>query len=160
MSITTYGYIYKTTFPDDRYYIGQSKGNRVRPLYYGSGLFVLSFIKQYGKYGLKREVLSWVDGDQKALNSEEVLFLGDKYKTDHMCVNRGPGGNRGGATDEFREKMRLINTGKKLSHETRRKLSTLISGAGNSFYGRKHTEETKSKMRKPHRTYRGVPVER
>lgn len=160
MSDNIYGYIYKTTFPDGRYYIGQSKGNVERPFYFGSGLFVLNFIKQYGSSALKREILSWVHGNQKNLNAEEVKFLADRYKTDPMCVNRRPGGNRGGATDEFREKMRLINTGKKLSTETRARLSVLRTGAGNSFYGKKHTEQTKNKMRKPHKTYRGVIIER
>lgn len=153
MSREAYGYIYKIIFTDGRYYIGQSRGSSVRKHYYGSGIYMKKYLSTHGPDGLNRVILCWVYGDQNDLNNSEANLLGDKYKTDPMCVNLQPGGNQAGASDEFREKMRAINTGKKLSHETRAKLSVLRTGAGNSFYGRKHSEETKAKMRKPHKTY-------
>lgn len=153
MSREPYGYIYKTIFPDGRYYIGQSKGATVRKHYYGSGIYINKYLSTYSSSLLQREILCWVFGSQEELNDAEFLLVGDKYETDNLCVNLQPGGNQAGASDEFREKMRIINTGKKLSCETRAKLSRLRTGSGNSFYGKKHSEETKAKMRKPHKTY-------
>jgi len=153
MSEQLYGYIYKTTFPDGRYYIGQSKGDAVRRSYFGSGLHVMGYIKKNGSSELSLEILRWVSGDQTELNEAECFFLGDKYKSDELCLNLRPGGNRGGATDEFREKMRAINLGKKKSLEARMKMSKARTGSGNSFFGRKHTAETLAKMRRPHKTY-------
>lgn len=157
MSREPYGYIYKTIFPDGKYYIGQSKGTTIRKYYYGSGIYINKYLSTHGSELLQREVLRWVSGSQKELNDAEAFFVGDKYKTDVSCVNFQPGGNQSGASDEFREKMRIINTGKKLSADTRAKLSAKLSiiqtGSGNSFYGKKHSEETKAKMRKQHKTY-------
>lgn len=160
MSTQPYGYIYKTTFPDGKYYIGQSSGGKEKKNYFGSGRYILNFVKHNGTSQLKRDILVWVFGGQKELNEEECRILGDKYKTDYLCVNLRPGGNRGGASEAFRERMRAINTGRRATVQTRRKLSEMRVGAGNNFYGRKHTEETKNKMRKPHRTYRGIPIVR
>lgn len=153
MSSELYGYIYKTIFPDGRYYIGQSKGSEVREYYFGSGIYINKYLSTHTTKSLRRVILCWVSGRQKDLNDAEALFIGDKYRDDALCVNFQPGGNQAGASDEFREKMRAINTGRKLSYDTRKKLSKLRSGSGNSFYGKKHSLETLIKMRKPHKTY-------
>lgn len=41
-------------------------------------------------------------------------------------------------------------TGKLRNSETREKRSKALSGTNNPFYGKKHSDETKMKMRKPH----------
>ena len=50
-------------------------------------------------------------------------------------------------TEETREKLRQANLGKKLSEETKRKIS--LSNA-RGFFGKKHSEETRKKMSKSH----------
>lgn len=149
MSKEIYGYIYKTILPDGRYYIGQSRGSKIRPNYFGSGTYMLKYLSSHSAEDLELIVVEWVYGSQEDLNTVEARILGDKYKKDPLCVNLQPGGNQAGASDDFREKMRIINTGRKASEETRKKLSMMRTGEGNSFYGKKHTEETKAKMRKP-----------
>lgn len=69
-------------------------------------------------------------------------------------------------SEEQKENLRIKNTGKKLSLETRKKLSETMKKRDHSFYeklsvlftgrqspmkGRKHTEETKQKMRQAHK---------
>lgn len=49
------------------------------------------------------------------------------------------------ASEEFREKMRQINIGKKYSDETNAKKGK--KGVEHPWYGRRHTEESKEKMR-------------
>ena len=43
-------------------------------------------------------------------------------------------------------------TGRLRDSETRKKMSEKVKGKNNHFYGKKHTDETKMKMRKPHPT--------
>lgn len=92
MSEEPYGYIYKTIFPDGKYYIGQSKGRVVRKYYYGSGIYINKYLSTHTSSLLRRNILCWVSGSQKDLNNAEAFFLGDKYKTDSLCVNFQPGG--------------------------------------------------------------------
>lgn len=49
-------------------------------------------------------------------------------------------------TLESKEKMSISHKGKKLSLETKEKLSKIQSGEGNGFYNKKHTEKSKQKM--------------
>lgn len=82
--------------------------------------------------------------------------------------------NKGGhISEETKEKIRRANIGKKtsaqtrmklslskignqnakgnvLSEETRKKISSAVSGEKNPFYGKKHSKETKEKMKKNH----------
>lgn len=48
-----------------------------------------------------------------------------------------------------KRKMSLAAIGRKASDETRRKLSSMRKGEGNSMYGKNHTEEAKMKMSVP-----------
>lgn len=49
---------------------------------------------------------------------------------------------------EFREKCRIRQTGIKLSEKTKQKMSLAHRGDKNYFFGKKHTEETKNKLKK------------
>lgn len=60
-------------------------------------------------------------------------------------------------TEEWKQKMSLRNSGfgnpmygvhLKISEERKQKMSEQFSGEGNPFHGKKHTQETKEKMRK------------
>lgn len=50
-----YGFIYKTTLPDGRYYIGQHKIISKKNL--GSGVIIKDYIKSKGRDGIEREIL-------------------------------------------------------------------------------------------------------
>lgn len=49
-------------------------------------------------------------------------------------------------SDETREKLRKINTGRIVSEETRKKLSLAKSGEKHHMYGKHHTDESRQKM--------------
>jgi hypothetical protein len=49
-------------------------------------------------------------------------------------------------SEETKEKLSKINTGKKLSTETINKLKEKLSGKGNPMYGKKHNDETRKKI--------------
>lgn len=54
-------------------------------------------------------------------------------------------------SEETRRKISIGNTGKKATSAQRAKMSIYRKGAGNSFYGRKHTAKTKLKQSQSHK---------
>lgn len=124
-----YGYVYRTDIPTvGAYYIGQHRG-KFSTSYYGSGIHMLNYLKKYGSKGLTVTLLAWADS-QEELNALELELLGDKYKTDPNCWNLRAGGMQPGCSYETRKKLHLAGLGKV-----------------NPMLGRKHTEESKLKMR-------------
>lgn len=53
-------------------------------------------------------------------------------------------------TPEMRERIRLKNTGRKLTKEHREKISKAISGSKHPLWGKKHSEQSKLKNRLTH----------
>jgi hypothetical protein len=70
-------------------------------------------------------------------------FYGRKHTEKTLQKLREP------KTDEHKKKLRIAMVGKKVSEETKKKLSNAVSGSKNGFYGKKHTEKTLQKLRKP-----------
>lgn len=94
-------YIYKIHFlcgfPSGRYYIGKHKhpNNLKTDNYVGSGDFCKAYFKKYGKQeGLTyiKEILE-INPSEEINNQREELLIGDKYKTDPLCMNLIPGGS-------------------------------------------------------------------
>lgn len=96
-----YGYIYKTTLPDLRYYIRQKKGSSIDLNYWGSSKHLNNwFLKYLGfpsnnclfkladDYGVEREILAYA-WDQDELNLLERHFISDAKVNDcyDECLN-------------------------------------------------------------------------
>ena len=89
-----YGFIYKTTLPDGRYYIGQHKiisQVTLDPTYFGSGVIIKDYIKSKGIIDLNREILeygfSWCE-----MNTLEREYVTEGVLGDPLNINLDKGG--------------------------------------------------------------------
>lgn len=93
-------------------------------------------IKEYDKAYTKEEL------DQK-----EVKYIEQFNSTNpRYGYNIKEGGSFGKLAESTKEKLRIINTGKKYSYETNQKKARI--GKDNGMFGRKHSEESISQMSK------------
>ena len=94
-------YIYKIIFlkgsPINRYYLGKRsyKGKNIEnDKYYGSGIFCKLYFKKYkailGETYIK-EIIEINDSLEINRDREEFI-IGNKWKTDPLCMNQCPGG--------------------------------------------------------------------
>jgi group I intron endonuclease len=111
----------------------------------------------YGKENFIFQIIFYCD--ENNLMFYEQRFL-DKYWDDcNQCYNisKTTSSGMGGRThsEETKQKMSESRKGNKyclgkiLSDEHKRKLSEIFSGLNNPFFGKKHSDETKQKLRKP-----------
>lgn len=141
--------IYKITSPNGKVYIGQTTNIIQRFLYYKK-LKCKNQIKLYNsflKYGVENHKFEIIH----ECKEEELNTLEEKYVLDFKCVEEGlnvryGGGSKGKLSEETKEKLRIINTGKKQSEESRIKNREANTGDKNGFYGKTHTEEVKKKI--------------
>lgn len=130
------GVIYKITNPSGRIYIGQTKRTKIRIWEYRwrskkRKSIVHDSIKAYGWDAHSFEIIEEIDNDK--LNEREIFWikeLNSFYLDNPMGMNMTRGGEGGG-----QPWMHDI--------ERRKKQSERFSGTGGTFYGKKHTEETK-----------------
>ena len=89
-----YGFIYKTTLPDGRYYIGQHKiigHNTMDQTYFGSGVIIRNYIKSKGTEGLVREILEFGQSHQE-MNLLETKYITEEILNDSKNINLDFGG--------------------------------------------------------------------
>ena len=125
----TYNFVYKTTFSDGRYYIGQHKTDNLNDNYFGSSRVVKDLVKQGNKPN--REILRYCD-TQKELNYWEKYYIDDNWKNDSLCLNDSN-------VCSIREKN--VRYGKHLSEETKRKLSEAKKGKPTWIKGKKLSDD-------------------
>lgn len=117
-----YGFIYKTTFPNGKIYIGQTV-NRINITYFGSGIKCTNAINKYRVENLKREILKFVN-NQNELNKWEQIFI-TKFDSTNNSIgynieNKSFG--KGRVSEETRKKLSLVSLGLKRSDETKLKI--------------------------------------
>jgi hypothetical protein len=83
-----YHFVYKTTHPNGRYYIGRHTTENINDGYLGSGVWV-GGIKN--KSLLTREILSYAESSSELKMLEESKIK--EHCDDPMCMNRGQGSN-------------------------------------------------------------------
>ena len=140
--------IYKTiNLLNGKIYVGQDSKNN--PNYFGSGVYIWSAIKKYGKENFKKEIL-YECSSKKELNEKEIEWI-------KRLKCRGPNGYNltdGGdgvvnLSEESREKMRkphgpMSEKGKKSLKLARNRPEVLEKNRV------PRSEEAKKNMRKPH----------
>ena len=157
--------VYKITHDaTGRYYIGKTVRYLWERGYMGSGVIIKGLVDKYGRDAFTREILFETKDERKAYSYERGA-VGLAFGLDPLCLNLKSGGSGGEfgqkVSAETREKLRRRSMGNKhslgfkQSVETRTKKSIANKGENNPFHGRKHTMETKLKMRRPF-TLRGI----
>ena len=146
--------IYMTTnLINGKKYIGRDSKNN--PNYIGSGHALLRAIKKYGKQNFKKEILEECKTFEE-LEEREVYWLNyyDAGRNEYFynMHNHSSGGALGmNISEETKDKLRRLNLGKKLSLETREKMSNTRTGEKNHFFGKSHSDESREKIREARR---------
>lgn len=121
-------------------------------------------IKKYGWGNFHHDILLELEHeDIKELNrilsdyEKHYIELYDSYINGYNSTLGGEGslGFHPVRSEEYIEKQRKAQTGKTIPQDVRKKISESLSGELNPFYGKKHTEETKKKMRENHADFNG-----
>lgn len=152
--------VYKHTFPNGKVYIGITS---MKPEYrwnYGRGymgknskgeytqLLMTNAILKYGWDNIEHEVICTGLSKKEAERKEIELIAKYKSNNREFGYNIANGGSAvGSVSEQTRVKMSKSHKGKKLSEESKRKLSEKRKGENNPFYGKHHSEETKAKLK-------------
>lgn len=142
--------VYKTTnLLNDKFYVGSHQTDRLEDGYLGSGVILKKALKKYGRNNFKREIIA---NCVSAEVSREIETIFVRYYIDNFkrqCYNRSYSGT-GGMLGEDNSFF-----GKRHSEESLQKMSAShkgkYDGELNPFYGKKHTQETinKIKLKRP-----------
>ena len=156
------GVIYKITSPSGKIYIGQTKNFKQRKNCYKSNknkgqTKLYNSISKYGWNNHNIEIIENIEHEifyNEIANALEIYWI--KF---YDCVNSGlniqEGGKNYSMSEETKEKLRIINTGKTESEETKNKISLALSGVPKTkehiekvrlkSLGRKQSNEQKKK---------------
>jgi group I intron endonuclease len=162
-------YVYRHTAPNGKVYIGITSQNPKQRFKGGHGYWHNKYfsraISLYGWDNIKHDILKTGLTREQAIVTEKALIAeydSANYRNGYNLMTGGDGVGR--HTQETIEYLRKINTGRfwteehrelhrqkmtghTLSAESREKISQKRMGKMNPFYGKKHTEETKRKIR-------------
>lgn len=148
----TYYFIYKTTNTvTNEYYIGKHETKNLNDNYLGSGLRLRNAIEKYGKEKFVREIIEFCESKNE-LNEREIYHI-NLHISEEKCYNIALGG-QGGCISLFPENPKYEEIKNKISR-TKHKTSDLIYERTTrlheekriGMYGKRHSEETKQKMR-------------
>ena len=154
-------YVYEiTNLVNGKKYIGKRscKCSIEKDKYMGSGIMLIRAQKKYGIENFRKEILKVCKDEEDAYNQERILIdIYNASKNDNY-YNLAEGGN-GFTSNEVSERWKnkeyrnkMIESSKKMweNPEHREYMEKVMSGSNNHFYGKKHTDETKDKIRQVH----------
>lgn len=135
-----YGYIYKTTLPSGKFYIGQHKGSTFDKHYVGSGVCIKSYLKKHPKELLSVEILDWADSLDE-LNKKEAIYVSQVLNKKNN-LNLRAGGNQSGYSEETLKKIKERSCGPK----TLKGKQSISESNKRRFTGVKRSSEVKKKI--------------
>lgn len=152
-----YFYTYKTTLLKGKlknyYYFGQHTTSDLNDSYCGSGVLIRDYMKKYGakkNVTYKKEIIQFYN-NLDDLNKAEAELIGDKYKTDPMCLNLIAGGNQCGVSIETQQKLKEKRKGRKpaLGHKCSEEHKQKIreKNLGHKNYMHHQPEEARQKIK-------------
>lgn len=159
-----YHFIYKTTcLITNKFYIGMHSTDNLKDGYIGSGKYLKRSINKHGKENHICEKMVFLK-NRKDLIQREKEIINESLLLDPMCMNLMGGGQGGRVSEEtlknnsifLKEKWKDENY-RKIMSEQQSILTKELWKSGKLSYndhwtGRKHSEETKEKMRNVDRT--------
>ncbi len=155
-------YIYKITRTDGsgKYYIGMHSTDDLEDGYFGSGMLLWKSIDAHGKEKHVKEILEFLP-TRRELKERERVLVNEEILNDPKCMNLRLGGD-GWCSEEAAKVAVIGNKSHRRNHQqiSIKRFSTMVlnrttlfSGKTGqhtkSMLGKKHSEETKQKMRKP-----------
>lgn len=167
-------YIYKIIRDDGRYYIGMHSTDNLDDGYFGSGKRITRSIKKHGRERHRKEILEFLP-TRYELKIRETELVTEELRSDPMCMNIAPGGGGGFNNAAHRKKwvnaarfpvgsdaaiargkaaartkaLRRQNPEYAKSYSEKLSQSALANRDKFTFAGKKHSDETKAKMRGP-----------
>ena len=169
-------YIYRITRTDGsgKYYIGMHSTDNLDDGYFGSGSLLSRSIKKHGRENHIKEILEYLPS-REALKLREKEFVSEEILGDKLCMNLKLGGDGGfdhlntpamrhqkvlaakKGREAFGKKLREDPDFAKRFGEMSAATFKAAHAAGkikyDTFTGRKHSEETKQKMREARKLY-------
>lgn len=166
-----------TNIINGKFYIGVHGTNDLNDSYLGSGLNLEDAIVKYGKSSFKREIIQICQSYEEAFKLESELVTDDliKSRNCYNIARGGNAGNlvstKGIPKPEgfgkkisiaqndptnlkvieghkrAAEKLKLSDKSYTKTDEFKRNMSKVTSGCNNGMFGKKHSEETKQKIR-------------
>lgn len=143
--------VYKTTrISTGEYYIGVHSTDNLNDSYFGSGDRIKRIIQKEGKRGLVRETLHECESREAALQLEHTI-LTPLTLADSLCLNVSVGGKgnpEGNHTisDEARQRLSELHTGKPKSETTRQRISSSYRNRSTKRKSQVVSEETRQKI--------------
>lgn len=127
-------YIYKITRTDGsgKFYVGMHSTDNLEDGYFGSGQRLWKSIKKHGKEKHSKEILEFLPS-RKELKNRERELVNEELLGDKLCMNLRVGGE--GGAQSHPDVLATISSKAKLR-----------VGEKNSFFGKRHTQETKNKI--------------
>ena len=151
-----YGQIYRLTNKiNGKMYHGQTTKENIndrwddyKNLYCKRQPKLYNALKKYGWDNFLAEVIDNSPQNQSQLDEKETAYIRqfNSMNNGYNCNEGGSG--KGHICEETRKNMSKAFTGRKLSIETKRKMSEARKGKNNPNYGKHHSIETKNKISK------------
>lgn len=164
-----YHYIYKTTCTiTGKFYVGMHSTDNLEDGYLGSGKILGYSRRKYGDENHVREILEMLPS-REALKAREKEIVNEELLADPLNINLKYGGDGGGRlwNEQHAKKfhfagwqamMKIVNSSEEIKQRRAVKFSKTFKknhASGNHekssaqhWIGRKHSEETKQKLRK------------
>ena len=158
-----YGYIYITTnLINGKRYVGQKKIDHNSKGYLGSGVLLRKAIKKYGKENFKKTVVCFADTFEELNEMEKSVIKTLNANNSDNFYNIEEGGWKYPLAESTKQKIRENHAhlkgkdnpcyGRKLSAETRKKISETQKGRKPPNKGKPMSEAQKQKLKEAWKT--------
>lgn len=148
-----YHYIYIITNSlDGKKYIGKHSTFNIDDEYMGSGTKIKEIIKQGNKNKLKKEIIEFCPSEEIAYEREKywIKYYNAVESDEFYNIKEGGEGFPCSQKEEIKQKIRqkALERGAWQGENNPGHIRAKeLQGEGNPFYGKKHTEETKQRIR-------------